>query len=98
MSDYLYIRKTLAGIFASDIALSREAQQGMLERSLVHRERREAFRDELRKAVLDETTPWLELLANENYEVGDAISNEDAKHQILAMLWQKVCPGEPIPN
>lgn len=98
MSNYFYIRKTLAGIFANDIALPREAQQDMLDRSLVHPEWREAFRDELRKAVVDRTTPWLELFANENYEVGDASSNEDAKNQILTLLWQKVCPDEPVPN
>lgn len=90
MQNYPNIRHTLSCIFAIDVGLSEVAQQEMLARSLANDEWRKKLQAELVSAFSDERTSWLELLANQDYEVFEAESEPQAQNVAIDLLWKPV--------
>lgn len=98
MGEYPKLQNTLGAVFSVTTGLSDDAQRRMLERALQQPEWREEFQNELRAAMTDEGTSWMELLANERYEVYEADSEVDARRIAVSLLWESTFPNEPAPE
>jgi hypothetical protein len=98
MDQYPQLRNTLGTVFSVTTGLSDDAQRRMLEQVLQQPEWRKAFQEELRTAMTDSQTSWVDLLANERYEVYEADSEEDARRIAVSLLWETTFPGQSLPE
>jgi hypothetical protein len=98
MAEYPTLRSVLGGMFSIQTGLSDDAQKRMLKRSLQNTQWREDFQTELRAAATNRQTSWMELLANDKYEVCDAESEEEARRIAISLLWATTFPGQDIPE
>ena len=98
MVEFPQLRNVLGAMFSVTTGLSDDAQRRMLERALRQPEWRGAFQNELRTAMTDKQTSWVELLANESYEVYEADSDADARKIAVSLLWEPTFPSDPVPE
>ncbi len=98
MSTHQRIRKILGAAFSADVGLSNAAQREILLRALDNHDWRVAFQNELLEAFSSAETSWIELLSNDEYEVIDSESEDEARTIAASMLWEPTFPGEHLPE
>lgn len=84
-------------LFSVQIGLEDDAAKGVLARSLKPAGQRELLQNELRRLLDDKAAPWVDLVANSEYELDEPEDAEEARSIILDALWDTVFPGEPRP-
>ncbi len=97
MTNYPEIRKTLS-LCSVDIGLSNDSERTLLKRMLCNIEWRKKFEEEIISAFSDTSTPWTELLFNEEYEVVEADTEKEAREIAAEMLWKAAFPDKPLPS
>ncbi|GLQ98670.1 hypothetical protein [Dyella mobilis] len=88
MTDYPNIRRVLSTVFNCEDGLSLDVVKGLYVRSQVSSANAAEFRRELRDALNDPFVSWKHLLCNNDYEVFDAESEEDARRFAVEVLWE----------
>lgn len=76
----------LKAIFNVDSSLSEEAAINIYRRAAQSSEKLEALREELDYALSDPSVSWKALLANSDYEVLDAETEQQAKSYAIRIL------------
>lgn len=97
MPAYPEIRQALF-LFSVQVGLTDDFAREILERSLQNSEARRKFEEEVSKAFSDATTSWEKLLFNDEYEVYEAETKEQAREMAAEMLWEVVFPDTPLPD
>lgn len=97
MREYPEIRYVLKTIFAVDVGLSEQASEALFRRALSNENWRRIFEKELEIAFADPEVSWSELLFNDQYEVYQADSEDEARELAISLLWSPTFPGRPTP-
>ena len=84
-------------MFSVGLGLSDDAARELLERALRNESWRFKLEEELLAAFSDVSTPWGELLCNDEYEVVEVDSAEEARQTAAKMLWTVAFPNRPLP-
>ncbi|MEL4168389.1 hypothetical protein [Pseudomonas sp. ZS001] len=84
---YENIRHMLRTVFSSDFSFSEDMAISIYVRSIESSGKRSEIRQELLEAFNDETLSWRDILVNDEYEVLDFESEEDAKAYVRRVLW-----------
>lgn len=87
MSDFPQIHRVLKTFFNADDGLSEDAAIRMYQRAMASSANREALEDELSQAFKDGHVSWKKLLLNDDYEVFDAASEDEAREYAHKILW-----------
>ncbi|ROO39345.1 hypothetical protein SAMN03159376_04648 [Pseudomonas sp. NFACC09-4] len=84
---YENIRHMLRTVFSSDFCFSEDVAISIYVRSMASSGKRSEIRRELLEAFNEETLSWRDILVNDEYEVLDFESEEDAKAYVIRVLW-----------
>jgi hypothetical protein len=98
MERYPEIRRILSIAFSIETGLSDDAASAMLRRALQSSEWRRRFEAELIDAFSSSQTNWSELLFNDDYEVLEADTENQARAHAAALLWKLAFPHTPVPS
>lgn len=79
MTDYSQIKQALRTLFNVEDGLPEEVSRRMLLRSKSSSEAAASFMSELQAAFADASLSWRSMLLNEDYEVVDAATEEEAR-------------------
>ena len=98
MTDFPEIRRILGAAFSIGTGLSDDASTALLKRALENKEWRERFlENELIQAFSASTTRWADLLFNDQYEVFESETEEEAREFASKILWEPTFCHEPVP-
>lgn len=86
-TNYPVIEQVLGAVFDVDYGFSERVAAGLYLRAVVNRADTEGTKRELRSAFADPTFSWKNMLANDEREVCDIDSEEEAREYALKMLW-----------
>lgn len=84
-------------MFSVGLGLSDDAARELLEHALKNKSWRSRLEEELLAAFTDASTTWGELLCNDEYEVVEVDSDEEARQAAAEMLWTVAFPNRPLP-
>ena len=98
MERYPEIRRILSIAFSIETGLSDDAASAMLLRALQSPEWRRRIATELTDAFSSSRTNWSELLFNDDYEVLEADTEDEARAHAVELLWKPVFPDTPVPS
>jgi predicted ribosome quality control (RQC) complex YloA/Tae2 family protein len=79
MTDYSQLKQALRTFFNVEDGLSEEVSRRMLLSSKGSSEARASFMSEVRAALADASLSWRSMLLNEDYEVVDVATEEEAR-------------------
>lgn len=88
MTDYPNIRRVLSTVFNCEDGLSIDVAKGLYVRSQNASPSAAEFKRELREALDDPSVSWKHLLCNDDYEVIDAESEQEARKFAVEVLWE----------
>jgi hypothetical protein len=88
MTDYPDIERVLSTFFNCEDGLSLDVAKDLYVRSQKSSPNSAEFRRELLEALNDLSVSWKYLLCNDDYEVIDAESEEDARRFAVEVLWE----------
>lgn len=80
----------LTTIFSADFGFPEEMAISLYKEGLQSSGKLEEMREELIEAFKDESISWKDMLFNEEYEVLDVETDEEAKEYIKKMLWDPI--------
>jgi hypothetical protein len=86
MDEYPQIRHALSTIFSIGTGLPDDAAMAVFKRSLADGNLRHELEQELESAFASPSTPWRNLLSNEEYEVFEAETDTEARNFIAETL------------
>ena len=87
MNHHPRISSALKTAFNAEDGLSPEASTRLYIQLVTRSPSFEGFAAELAEALADQSTPWKALLLNEQYEVYDAASEDEARDYARRILW-----------
>ena len=87
MTNYPSIRRVLSTVFNCEDGLSLDVAKSLYARSQASSPNMTEFKRELREALNNPSVSWKHLLCNDDYEVIDAESEEDARKFAVEVLW-----------
>jgi hypothetical protein len=90
MITYPNIIHCLRTLFNAEDGLSEDAAQGLYMRSIESSGRKAALVQELKAALVDQSFSWKSALFNDEYEVFDAASEEEARDYARNLLWEPI--------
>jgi uncharacterized protein YdaU (DUF1376 family) len=90
MSDFPQISRVLKTYFNAEDGLSEDVAIRMYQRASASSASRDALEAELATAFSDTNVSWKNLLLNDDYEVFDAQSENDARAYAHRILWQPI--------
>jgi predicted ribosome quality control (RQC) complex YloA/Tae2 family protein len=79
MTDYSQLKQALRTFFNVEDGLPEEVSRRMLLSSKSSSEARASFMSEVRAALADASLSWRSMLLNEDYEVVDVATEEEAR-------------------
>ena len=85
--NYPAIDQILGAVFDLDHGFSERVTADLYIRSVVNRVDTEEIKRELRSAFSDPKFSWKNMLSNDDREVYDTNSEEDAREYALKILW-----------
>ena len=86
LERYARVAHVLRTVFNAEDGLSPEASRGLYQRMIANSPSFSGFESELKEALSDPAVSWVELLCNEQYEVVDAKSEQEARELASALL------------
>ncbi|WP_056178585.1 hypothetical protein [Lysobacter sp. Root604] len=90
MDEIDNLRRILKNYFNAEDGLSEEVSIGLYQRSFSSPEQRRTLRDQLSRAFADPLRDWRSLLANGEYEVYFAATEEEARAFARRILWDPI--------
>lgn len=90
MSDFPQIHRVLKTFFNAEDGLSEDAAIRMYQRATALSANRDAMESELSRAFKDGYVSWKKLLLNDDYEVFDASSEDEAREYARRILWAPI--------
>jgi len=87
---YENIRHMLRTVFVSDFSLPEEMAINIYVDSLSSSGKLEEMKKELLEAFKDKTISWRDILVNDEYEVLDFETEEEAEGYIKRVLWEPI--------
>ncbi|VAW59639.1 hypothetical protein MNBD_GAMMA11-2267 [hydrothermal vent metagenome] len=87
---YGNIRHMLRTVFVSDFSLPEEMAINIYVDSLSSSGKLEEMKKELLEAFKDKTISWRDILVNDEYEVLDFETEEEAEGYIKRVLWEPI--------
>ena len=87
MERYPRIVKTLRTIFNAEDGLSLDVSKRLYVRYVTDSPALAGFKAELSEALADPTVSWKRMLHNEEYEIHDAATEQEAKAFVSEILW-----------
>ena len=84
---YENIRHMLKTVFVADFSLSEDVAINIYIDSLKSSGKKEEMKVELAEAFEDENISWRNMLVNEEYEVMEFETEEEAKAYVKRVLW-----------
>lgn len=82
------VKHVLKTLFNVDSGMSECDAIAIYKRSVLTSGKLECIRDELEAALREPAFSWVGLLANDEYEVFDAATEEQAKAYAMKILWE----------
>ena len=98
MTKFKTIQNALASMYSIQSDRSWDEGKAAMALSLRNPEWRSRFEAELVSAFSDASTPWSELLFNDDYEVAETDSEDEAREFAASILWEPTFPGRPLPT
>ena len=87
MKKYPAIAQVLQTFFNAEDGLSEDVAIRLYVGSVPSGPKIDVVKQELRQAFKDNKLSWKEMLLNDEYEVYDAVSEDEAKQFALRILW-----------
>jgi hypothetical protein len=88
MTDYPNIKRVLSTVFNCEDGLSLGIAKALYVRSQKTSSNAAELKRELREALSDSSVSWKYLLCNDDYEVIDVDSEEEARRFVVEVLWE----------
>jgi|JPYU01.1.fsa_nt_gi hypothetical protein len=88
MNRFENVVHMLRTVFNVDSGLSEDAAIKIYRRAAQSSGKLESLREELRQGFGDPEVSWRRLLSNEDYEVFDAETEDEARSYALRVLWE----------
>ncbi|POQ01090.1 hypothetical protein SAMN05444507_10514 [Pseudomonas syringae] len=85
---YNNIRHTLKTVFCSDFNMTEDVAIDIYVNSLNSSGKTDEMRYELAECLRDQNVSWRDMLVNDEYEVLDFETEQEAKDYIKRILWQ----------
>ncbi|WP_439867948.1 hypothetical protein [Pseudomonas syringae] len=85
---YNNIRHTLKTVFCSDFNMTEDVAIDIYVNSLNSSGKTDKMRYELAECLRDQNVSWRDMLVNDEYEVLDFETEQEAKDYIKRILWQ----------
>lgn len=98
MTRHHIIRNVLSTMYSTQSDRSWQEGEAALARSLRNPEWRSRLEAELVAAFSDPSTPWPELLFNDEYEVAETDTPDEARAFAAKLLWAPTFPNRPLPQ
>ena len=90
MSDFPQISRVLKTYFNVEDGLSEDVAIRMYQRASNSTANRDALKEELARAFGDTHVSWKNILLNDDYEVLDAQSEDEARAYAHRILWKPI--------
>jgi hypothetical protein len=87
MSDFPQVSRVLKTFFNTEDGLSEDVAIRMYQRANASSANREAYEAELIEAFANGQVSWKNLLLNDDFEVFDAASEDEAREYARKILW-----------
>lgn len=87
---YENIVHMLKTVFAADFSFPEDMAISLYTESLRKSNKLDEMKDELEEAFSDETLSWKEMLLNDEYEVMDCDTEEEATAYARRVLWDPI--------
>lgn len=87
---YENIRHMLRTVFSADFGFSEEVAISIYVKSITSRGKKNEMRRELTDAFEDEGLSWRDILVNDEYEVLEFETEEEAKAYVRRVLWNPI--------
>ena len=84
--------------YSVQLGLERPAADALLRRQMAVETWRVEFLLELRRIQEYGAVDWMDLVANDSYEVDDPENEAEARKIVLGLLWPVAFPDEPVPS
>ncbi|MFT3727115.1 MAG: hypothetical protein QM759_04760 [Terricaulis sp.] len=88
MENFPNIAHMLRAIYNSEDGLSLDVSKRLYRRAALSSERFGALESELKSAFEQPDFSWKEMLCNQEFEIYDAVNEEDAKKFAFEILWR----------
>jgi hypothetical protein len=90
MENYPIIVQMLRTAFNAEDGLSQEVAIRLYKRAVESRDLTESLKQELKEAFSNASVSWKSLLLNQEFEVFDADSEEQARDYAIKILWDPI--------
>jgi len=95
MEKYQNIIYMLKNIFVVDLGFPEDMAISLYKESLQSSGKLGDMKQELREAFSDKDVSWKEMLLNDDYEVLDFDTEEEAKEFVERVLWEPITNSKP---